>query len=271
MTRPRACVVKTDGINRDAETVRAFELVDVAAEVVHVNQLAARPERLLDYAILAIPGGFSYGDDVGAGRVLAAELVARLGEAVGRFIDDDGLVMGICNGFQVLVRTGLLPHGALQRPTVSLAGNDSGRFECRWTRMVVEPSHCVMTSGCAGQVWEFPVAHGEGRLLAPDPQTIERLGAGGHVVLRYVDSDDRPTERYPDNPNGSPGGITALTDATGRILGLMPHPECFVERHQHPNWRRRNRDVEPDGLWLFRNAAQAAGLRSARTVAKTRT
>lgn len=260
MSAPRVCILTTDGINRDQETAHAFSLVGASAQRVHVNELAARPKLLDDVAILAIPGGFSYGDDISAGRVLAVELAARLGETVRRFIDRDGLVMGICNGFQVLVRSGLLPFGTLGTQAVSLARNTSGHFECRWVRLRVESSESLFTEGCGGQTWEFPIAHGEGRIVA-EPSVLDAIEARGHVTLRYVDENGSPTMAYPVNPNGSPAAIAGLTDATGRVFGLMPHPECSAEPHHHPNWRRRDSREKPDGLWLFENAVRAVSLR----------
>ncbi len=257
MTLPRVCVLKTDGINRDAETAFAFELAGATPKVVHVNQLRQNQDQLHNYQILAIPGGFSYGDDIAAGKVLAVELFSYLRDQVQSFVESGGIVLGICNGFQVLVRTGLLPFCELGKQKVTLAPNDSGHFECRWVKMKVESSHSVFTKGCEGQIWEVPISHGEGRLSC-EQAAMQEIESKHLVTLRFVDEQGNETMQYPDNPNGSPHAITGLTDVTGRIFGLMPHPECFVLPTQHPNWRRRKAGELPHGIFIFQNAVRAA-------------
>ncbi len=203
---------------------------------------------------MTIPGGFSYGDDLGAGRIFATRLGAVLGDAMRRFHDRGGLVLGICNGFQVLVRAGLLPGGPAGG-AATLTHNDSGHFELRWVWMVPTPGLSPFVVG--SDPIELPVAHGEGKFLLAVPSAMAALEAAGQVVLRYADDDGRPTEAYPANPNGSPGGVAGICDPSGRIFGLMPHPERFVDPLHHPRWTRRPPQGEPDGLRIFRGAVEA--------------
>lgn len=237
--RPRALVLRAAGSNCDLETAHALERAGAEAARVHVNRLLERdPRRALeDVDLLAIPGGFTYGDDLGAGRILGGILARRLAESVRRLVERGGLVIGICNGFQVLVKAGLLPAGA----PATLARNASGRFEARWTRLEV----CTDRSPWlrAGDVLDLPVAHGEGRLVLGGEVPAEQR------ALRYLRPTDgapgvagsagvRPTP-YPFNPAGSEDDLAGLIDETGRILGLMPHPERNVEPWHRPGWTRR--------------------------------
>ncbi|HDQ99911.1 MAG TPA: phosphoribosylformylglycinamidine synthase I [candidate division WOR-3 bacterium] len=253
----RVCILFAAGTNCDRETVRAFELAGATVDTVHINRLKERPALLRDYAILALPGGFSYGDYLSSGRILANELLHHLRDEFLRFHDSGGLTLGICNGFQVLVRSGLLP--ALDRPfepqSVTLEDNDSGRFEDRWCRLKVEDSPCVFTRGLEEFI-ELPVAHAEGRFVTRDGSVLKRMRDDGQVVLRYVDREGEPAE-YPANPNGSVEGITGICDPSGRIFGLMPHPERFVTREHHPRWHRE-RGTTPSGIRIFTNAVEYA-------------
>ncbi|KUK81303.1 MAG: Phosphoribosylformylglycinamidine synthase 1 [Pelotomaculum thermopropionicum] len=254
MKKPRTCVLRTDGINCDEETFYAFEKAGAACRMVHVNQLRSGEEKLSAYQILALPGGFSYGDDVHSGKILAVELTSFLRERLLEFVNDGKLVLGICNGFQVLVRTGLLPDRIPGEIKVTLMSNDSGHFECRWVNLVVEHNHCVFTRGMEGSVIDVQVAHGEGKFYT-DPVTMQDIENRGQVVFRYAAADGKPSMNYPDNPNGSLNAVAGICDSTGRIMGMMPHPERYVEKIQHPNWRRMlNADNTPDGLGIFQNA-----------------
>ena len=255
LSGPRVCVLKADGTNCEIETVHAFNLAGGRAQVVPMNLLRSGAERLSDYDALALPGGFSYGDDVVSGKVMAVELMSFLADALADFVAAGKPILGICNGFQVLVRTGLLPFGQLGSMRSTLALNASGRFECRWVRLG--------TSGGGPLVqglpeWlELPLAHGEGRFFA-DEATLAAIEAQGLVVLRYLDAEGHPTVHYPENPNGAAHAIAGLTDPSGRILGLMPHPERFVSRFQHPAWRQRSAERAPDGLMFFRRVLELA-------------
>lgn len=256
MSKVRVMVLRTAGTNCDGETAYAFSLAGAEPEFVHVNRLLHGERQLARYHILAIPGGFTYGDDVSAGKILANELFNRLREQLQSFVAAGGLVLGICNGFQVLVKAGLLPGGdgdVGQRATLFF--NESGRFQCEWIRLrVVDNGHCVFTRGMDSVV-EFPIAHGEGRFVA-DSAEIEGLFARGQVTFQYVDGDGIPLVMA--NPNGSVASIAGISDVTGRVLGLMPHPERHVHPSHHPQWTRRSFRGEGDGMALFRNAVRFA-------------
>ena len=254
---PQVCVLKTDGINCDEETVNAFATAGGRPKTVHVNELRAGEESLRNYQILAIPGGFSYGDDIVSGKILALELHSYLGDQINEFVQrQKGLVLGVCNGFQVLVRTGLLPFGTMGEIQATLSHNDSGYFECRWINLKVENgSACAFLDGMSGVV-SYQVAHGEGKFFARQPE-LDRVETERLVVFRYCDVLGNPTQEYPLNPNGSLNAIAGITDSTGRILGLMPHPERFIRPTQHPNWRRMP-NLEPQGLPLFEKMVEFA-------------
>jgi len=278
---PRALILRAPGINRDEDAAAAIELAGGQAERIHVNRVVDGAVRLADYALLLIPGGFSYGDHLGAGKLLAVDLVHRLGEQLRRFVDDGRPVIGICNGFQVLIKAGILPgiderrktkddNGTERDPSTSsfvlrpsspaatLADNACGRFECRWVHLAADPtSRCIFTQGIERPI-EAPVAHGEGRFVARDAATLTALRASGQVALRYVAADGGTAE-YPANPNGSDDAIAGLCNPEGNVLGLMPHPEDAVLPHQHPRWTREPHRTEGDGLAIFRNAVHYAG------------
>ncbi len=256
MAHPRAIVLRAPGTNCDEETAHAFERAGARAEIRHINQVLAAPADLDRFQILTIPGGFSYGDDLGAGRILAARIGSMLGEALRRFHDRGGLVLGICNGFQVLVRSGLLPGGTAHCPT-TLAPNDSGRFEARWVRLL--PRRGLSPFVTFSEPIELPVAHGEGRFATAIPSFPETLWAAGQIVLQYAGCDGRPTQEYPANPNGSAYAVAGVCDPSGRIFGLMPHPERFIDPFFHPQWTRRRGGFagEGDGLRIFTSAVRA--------------
>lgn len=249
--KPKVIVLKADGTNRDEEMAFAFKIAGGDPEIVHVNELRSGKKKLSGYQILALPGGFAYGDDIVSGKILAIELTSFLEQDLKKFIDRKSTaIIGVCNGFQVLVRTGLLPFRKAGEMDVTLTNNDSGHFECRWINMKVEKSVCKFIDGLTNKVVSFPVAHGEGKFFT-DGKTLKEVEGKGLVVFRYSDEVGNPTMEYPKNPNGALNSIGGICDPTGRILGLMPHPECFVRREQHPNWRRGK--VEVDGLPLFEN------------------
>ncbi|MBE0537917.1 MAG: phosphoribosylformylglycinamidine synthase I [Phycisphaerae bacterium] len=257
MEQVRAIVVRAAGINCDMETEHAFRLAGAEVDRVHVNRIIETPGMLEGYQIFVLPGGFSYGDDVAAGKILANQMVHHLADALRKFIDDGKLVLGICNGFQVLVKTQILPGLApiggsdtSQQP-VSITNNDSGKYEDRWVYLEPVSEECVFIS--PGRRLYLPVAHGEGKVVARDSAILDRLEAEGHVAFRYVDAEGRQGP-FPINPNGSPNSVAGLTDSTGRVLGLMPHPERFVHRTQHPHWTRRANRDDADGMSVFSNA-----------------
>jgi phosphoribosylformylglycinamidine synthase I len=238
MTTPTVLVLRAAGTNCEIETAHAFERFGATTTTQHVNALLAEPEGLLAHHILAIPGGFSYGDDVGAGTVFAGELGTSLSAVLQRFVREGGLVLGICNGFQVLVRLGLLPglDATLGTQEVSLADNESTKYEDRWVKLSIASRKCVFVGDMEPP--ELPLAHGEGRLVCRDDDTLARVQAEDRVVFRYADASGSPTDAYPANPNGSTDAIAALTDGTGRVLGLMPHPERALFGFHHPEWTR---------------------------------
>jgi phosphoribosylformylglycinamidine synthase len=255
MTRPRAIVLRAPGTNCDEEAAYALERAGALAETWHINRVIESPAGLDQFQILIIPGGFSYGDDLGAGRIMATRISTILSQALRRFHERDGLLLGICNGFQVLVRAGLLPGCSTGRAT--LAANESGRFEDRWVRLLPRPGLSPFVT--FSEMIELPVAHGEGRFLMSDPAALSALEKAGQIVLRYADPDSQPTQDYPANPNGSAGAVAGVCDPTGRIFGLMPHPERCIESWHHPRWMRQNPGVlkEPEGLRIFESAVQA--------------
>ncbi len=251
----RALVLRAPGINCERETARACQLAGFETDLVHLNQLLKRPDSLLDYQFLVLPGGFSYGDDLGAGTLLAKNLTVHLGSQLRQFVDEGRPVLGICNGFQVLVRSGLLPGVELR---ATLTDNVSGQFECRWTTLSSHPSPCIFTRGIERPI-ELPVAHGEGQFVLDGD--IETLLTRGQVPLVFANStlyataalQGRREVAYPDNPNGSIAHVAGICNARGNVFGLMPHPERYVQNLQHPQ-RRGNAEGEGDGLFLFKNA-----------------
>ncbi len=251
MPRPRAIVLRAPGTNCDEETSAAWQRAGADVETWHVGRLLESPHGLDGFQILTIPGGFSYGDDLGAGRIFATRLGTVLRDALHRFHDRGGLVLGICNGFQVLVRAGLLPGGV----PATLTFNDSGHFESRWVRLAPAPGLSPFLTD--SEPIELPVAHGEGKFVVCEPPGLASLESTNQVILRYVDDAGRPTADYPANPNGTSGAVAGVCDSTGRIFGLMPHPERHIDPLHHPRWTRRGLAAEGDGLRLFRNAVAA--------------
>jgi phosphoribosylformylglycinamidine synthase I len=257
----RALILRAPGINRDRDAAQACRLAGFTADLVHINQLSKAPETLLNYHFLVIPGGFSYGDDLGAGTLLAKNLTIHLGPQLRQFVDEGRPVLGICNGFQVLVRAGLLPglvetaHAQEVALRATLTDNVSAQFECRWITMAVQPSVCIFTRDIERPI-EAPVAHGEGQfVLAGD---IAQLQAQGQVPLIYASREGAgQIVSYPDNPNGSAGNIAGICNAQGNVLGLMPHPEDYIRTLQHPQ-RRSLANGQGDGLLFFKNAYEYA-------------
>jgi phosphoribosylformylglycinamidine synthase len=253
MSKVRTLIIRAPGTNCDGETVFAFQQAGSEVSLVHVNKLIRHEERLTDYQIFVIPGGFTYGDDVAAGKVLANELGLKLKDDVLKFIEDGKLIFGACNGFQVLVKAGFLPepkNGSSSH--VTLTNNDSGKFECRWVHMAAnKQSNCVFTKGIDSLY--LPVAHGEGKLVA-DPAVLPKL----NVALYYTDETGNTSVGYPHNPNGSMNNIAGICDSSGRVFGLMPHPERHVRGTQNPQWTRLGAKKYGDGFRIFQNAVEWA-------------
>jgi phosphoribosylformylglycinamidine synthase len=255
---PRCIVLRTAGINCDEETVRALAQAGAEVELCHLNALARAPQHLAGAELLVIPGGFSYGDDVAAGRVFGVELREHLGGEIAAFVAGGGRVIGICNGFQVLVELGLLePDRAPHDREIALTDNASNRFEARW--VTVRAEACAAGWIEPGALLPCPVAHGEGRLVVRGPETLARLAERGQIALRYVDPA-RPDEPpgYPANPNGAAGDVAGLCDPSGHVLGLMPHPERNLTPWNHPRWTRMPPRSEGEGAAFFRALVSAA-------------
>jgi phosphoribosylformylglycinamidine synthase I len=247
----KVIVIRTAGTNCNEETAFAFSRLGAHVEQVHVNALVSGAQKLSSYHILALPGGFSYGDDIASGRILANELRLKLADDIKQFIRDGKLIIGICNGFQVLARAGILPGMGTVRQEATLFYNDSAKFEARWVRLKVE-SPSVWTRGMSGQIY-LPVAHGEGKFIPRDKKVLDALVSRGQIVLRYCATDGgKPS--YPDNPNGSIDDIAGISDTTGRVFGLMPHPERHFLFEQHPYWTRLTKTSDfGDGAKIFEN------------------
>jgi phosphoribosylformylglycinamidine synthase I len=258
MASVRSLVLKTAGVNCDAETAFAFQSVGAAAELVHINQLVRREKKLADYQIMALPGGFIYGDDIAAGKILANEIKFKLFEEIKSFIRNGGLIIGICNGFQVLVRAGLLPGNETFAQEATLVNNDGGVFQDRWVYLKSTVHHlqsavkCVWTKGLPEVIY-LPIAHGEGKFIPQNEDVLDRLKQNGQIVFRYCDMHGGFGD-FPVNPNGSIEHIAGICDETGRVFGLMPHPERHLVSLQHPRWTREGLKKHGDGYQIFVNA-----------------
>jgi phosphoribosylformylglycinamidine synthase len=284
MPAPRVLVLRAPGTNCDIETAHAFELAGATAERIHVGRLIENPALHKRYQILCIPGGFSYGDDIAAGRILATRMRHHLDDMIHHFVDSgDNLVLGICNGMQVLMRLGVLTSEvktpqlaaatadnedavsswsdsqetvAHDIPPATLTWNNHGRFEDRWVRLAVDQTPCVFLKDITTMY--LPMAHAEGKFVARDADALEQLRSAGRLALRYCDESGEiqaETLPFPINPNGGDANVAGVCDASGRVFGLMPHPERHIDATQHPYWTRRTTQPEHgDGLALFRNA-----------------
>ncbi len=252
MAEVKAIVLRAAGINCDMETEYALELAGAKAQRVHINRVIKDKTLLDEFHIMVIPGGFSYGDDVAAGKILANQIVNHLFEPLHKFIEDGKLILGICNGFQVLVKTGILPGNSStnRQEEMTITTNDSGKFEDRWVYLAPQTERCIFIE--PGKRIYLPIAHGEGKVVTKETAMLEQLKSGGHVAFKYVDENGEEGD-YPINPNGSMDSIAGLTDTTGRVLGLMPHPERFIRPTQHPRWSRLE-NVAGDGMIIFNNA-----------------
>ena len=263
-------VIRAAGINCDEETMHCWRIAGASPRLEHVNTVADRPAMLDEFAIVTIPGGFSYGDDIAAGTILAQRFLFELADPLRRFVERGGGVLGICNGFQALMKAGLLPGDPFRREDATVTYNESARFEARWVRLQVCANRCPFlskvasmdresTSGPTGEhrapVIEMPVEHAEGRVVTNSDSVTQRLETEGRIALRYIDANGRH-DRFPANPNGSTAGIAGLTDSTGRVFGLMPHPDRHFDHTQHPQWTRRKPEGPADGLSIFINAVE---------------
>lgn len=259
--RVRVCIITGFGINTDLEMAHAFELVGAQATRIHLNDLIKSPSQLAKFSVFVFPGGFSFGDHIGSGAMMAAIVRRTLRTCLVKFIERGGLVLGVCNGFQVLVRLGLVPGIVPWKQSVALVHNDSGRYEDRWVEVKFDAiSPCVWTRNL--DMLSLPVRHGEGKLVA-SLDSIGEIEAAHLGVARYAKRGengnfDQDTVPYPANPNGSLNNFAGLCDPSGQVLGLMPHPEAFLYRYHHPSWRniemQQQADLNDGALQLFRNA-----------------
>ena len=247
------CILTGFGINSDYESQYAFQAAGAEnVKRVHINELIKGKDKLENYQILMFPGGFSFGDDLGSGRVMANKFRYTLRNDLTKFINDGKLVFGVCNGFQIMVKMGILPafDGTYYDQTVSLIGNKSGQFECRWITLKPLKSRCIWTQNIPANL-DLPVRHGEGQFVVKDKAILKRIWDSELVAFTYEPN------KYPFCPNGATDGIAGICDESGRIFGMMPHPECHIHKYQHPKW---NRGIEPkvNGLIVFKNAVEYA-------------
>ena len=268
MPEARVLILTGLGLNCEAETEAAFRLAGASPERVHLTDLL-EPEagrRVRGYHVLVFVGGFAFGDHMGAGSVFANRIRWRLYDDLLAFLERGGLALGICNGFQTMVRLGILPgfDGDYRTPRATLAPNDRLGYRDAWVRLVLDPaSPCVWTRGIA--TLEVPARHGEGKFLAGSDEVLARLERDRQIVARYAGPDGKPTEEWPFNPNGSPGGVAGICDPSGRLFGLMPHPDAYLHPFHHPHWTRKTIEgtlpAEGEGMAIFRNGVDAAAAR----------
>jgi phosphoribosylformylglycinamidine synthase I len=251
MAQPRILILRAPGTNCDAETAHAFELAGGAAQVLHINRLLDSPRLALQYQVLCIPGGFSYGDDVAAGRIFANQIRHHFADAMREFREAGKLILGICNGFQVLIKSGLLDVDDAAGTSASLTWNDSGKFMDRWVGLRNVGQRSVFLQGVSDLALRITCA--EGKFVTRDADSLARLEQNGQLVLRYADTGGM---QAPFNPNGSVADVAGICDLSGRVFGLMPHPESYIDFTQHPQWTRFEERGEGQGLVIFRNAVR---------------
>ncbi len=259
MSQPKALILFATGTNRDRDVAQALEQAGALVEIVPLNRLRRGERSWADYQILVVPGGFSYADALGAGKLLALDLNTYFADEVAAFVSRGKPVIGICNGFQALVKAGILPGEAATNspsPAATLTFNGSGHFECRWVRLIPHSERCIWTRGLPAPL-QCPVAHGEGNFTLADPLQAARLFAAEQVALVYAGPEGTAAlGAYPANPNGSTADIAGVCNAAGNVLGLMPHPENHIFPYQHPRWTRG--ETEGNCLALFANGVSYA-------------
>jgi phosphoribosylformylglycinamidine synthase len=258
MAKPRVMILRAPGTNCDGETAYAFQRAGAEPTAVHILQWIEQPTLSESFQILCFPGGFSFGDDIAAGRILASKIHTHLADAIHKFQTEDKLVLGICNGFQIMMRLGIFFDAPPDKPPATLCWNRQGRYEDRWVHLAVHRKDSPFLRGI--DTMFLPIAHAEGRIVFASRQTQQELESQGQLALRYATSegitDHDDILPFPVNPNGAEGNVAGLCDPTGRILGLMPHPERHIDPTHHPAWTRFDSlPSEGDGMAIFRNAA----------------
>lgn len=257
MATPKVLILRAPGTNCEVETAFAFERAGAQTTLLHVNRLIESPQLATQHQILCLPGGFSYGDDIAAGRILAQQLKVHLTDVVNHFRDKDHLVLGICNGLQIMMRLGIF-FDVPERPPATLTLNRQARFEDRWVHVATTDNNCVFLRGIERMF--LPMAHAEGRLVLSSDEAGHRFASSGQLCLRYCTSEGPASDRllpFPINPNGADRNVAGLCDSSGRIFGLMPHPERHIEATHHPFWTRRSEQPEHgEGFAIFRNAVE---------------
>ena len=252
MITPKVLILRTAGTNCDYETQYAFEKAGAKVDVVHINILLTNKKILTEYQILTLPGGFTYGDDISAGKILANQIKYNLEEDVKAFINQKKLILGICNGFQTMTKAGILPS-MTDHQEATLTYNDSNKFEDRWVYLKICSSKSVFIKEEDIPVLYLPVAHGEGKFVTKDENILNKIATNHQIVFKYA--NDRGEEAgYPWNPSGSVQNIAGICDPTGQILGMMPHPERHAEPTQHPRWTRNGLKEWGEGFLIFKNA-----------------
>lgn len=259
MKKVKVIVLRTAGTNCDNETAFAFSKVGADAELVHINELIRKKKKLLDYHILTVPGGFTYGDDIASGKILANEIKYNIRKDIEKFLSCGKLMLGICNGFQVLVKMGLLPAlgGRLWNADVTLNLNDSGKFEDRWCYLKRSSGNISVWTKDLPDIIYLPVAHAEGKFIPRNDAALNALKKNKQIAFQYSDQNGKRGS-YPVNPNGSIDNIAGISDTTGRVLGMMPHPERFIRKSQHPRWTREILKEEGHGFYIFKNGVEFA-------------
>jgi phosphoribosylformylglycinamidine synthase len=266
--KPRTLILRAPGTNCNEETAFAFERAGSISETWHLNRLLETPHGLDDFQIICLPGGFSYGDDLAAGRIFGSQIRSRLFDALRKFKDDGKLILGICNGFQVLMKSGILladlPAEQGGGAPATLTWNESGRYTDRWVNVGVEGNGCVFFQGI--ETMYLPIAHAEGKFVPRSHDVLQQLAAAGQLTLRYQRLDGQPSVGaehallpFPDNPNGAIANVAGVCDPTGRVCGLMPHPERHLDPLHHPRWTRGEAGEVGDGLQVFQNAVRYFG------------
>ncbi len=253
--KPNVLILRAPGTNCDQESGFAFEAAGAKSDYVHINALAEDPSRLSKYQVLCLPGGFSYGDDIAAGRILATRMQRQLGDWIEQFHSDGKLILGICNGFQILIKSGFLVPQDDQGLAATLTWNDNGRFVDKWVHLKTDNKRCIFLRGIEHMY--LPIAHAEGKFMTRTDALLQTLTKSNQLALKYCRPNGTNGEvPFPHNPNGSTASVAGVCDSTGRIFGLMPHPERHIDGTHHPQWTRRGAAPEGDGLQLFKNAVE---------------